>query len=102
MALLAKTIEPPKRYRSSMQKILMDLAYQPIHLKEKCVRRKKTMAEKKADKEKCQTKCKEYLDACEAAWEVINEEAWKLHAQFENNGGDRLKAHELSAAVKQK
>ncbi|KAG6859322.1 hypothetical protein C0995_009712, partial [Termitomyces sp. Mi166 len=101
------------------------------------------MAEKKADKEKHQTECEEYLDTCEAAWEVINEEAWKLYAQFgghseqwyknnllqighlnvekhavlrwnaflhyesqqahkENNGGDRLKAHELSAAVKQK
>ncbi|KAG6895481.1 hypothetical protein C0992_001057 [Termitomyces sp. T32_za158] len=83
MVLLSKTIEPPKRYRSSSRKILADLQRRrPIRLKEKRVRRKKTSVEKKADQEKRQAEREDYLQARQAALEVIDEEARKLHARF--------------------
>ncbi|KAG6895203.1 hypothetical protein C0992_002603 [Termitomyces sp. T32_za158] len=86
------TVEAPKQYRSTSCKILLDIQQcRPIRLKEKCIRQKKTTAEKKADKEKRKAEREDYLEACEAVWEVINEEAWKLHARFGGHSEQRYK-----------
>ncbi|KAG6819118.1 hypothetical protein H0H93_015315 [Arthromyces matolae] len=79
----SKTIEAPKRYRSTSRKILADIQRRrPIRIKEKRKRPKKTAAEKKAAKEQRDTERKEYVEARSESLGVIDQEVVKLHARF--------------------
>ncbi|KAG6835633.1 hypothetical protein H0H93_016344 [Arthromyces matolae] len=79
----SKTIEAPKRYRSTSRKILADIQRRrPIRIKEKRNRPKKTPAEKKAASEQRLANRKEYVDARSEALGVIDQEVAKLHARF--------------------
>ncbi|KAG6894293.1 hypothetical protein C0992_006687 [Termitomyces sp. T32_za158] len=82
MLPLSATIDMPKRYRSSSRKILSAAIRRPYRLKQKRVSIKKTAAQKEEAKKKREAHKEAYAAAREAASNLLDQEAIKLHEQF--------------------
>ncbi|KAG6896214.1 hypothetical protein C0992_009682 [Termitomyces sp. T32_za158] len=80
-------IRPPQRYRSLSRKILTRALRRPYRLKKKRITLKKTPAEKREANEKRRERRQSYQEARSAAWDLLEQEAMKLHERF---GGHSL------------